>query len=429
MLRFFYNIFIVPIAFLGMFVLSLFSKKIYTAIKERTNIIKKLSNEIANLGPFKKTVLFHVSSMGEFKQIIPIIERFNKEREKYNLVISVFSSSAYKNISKDESDLVDIISYVPFDTYFITKNFISFINPSLVIISKHDVWPNFILELSRRDTPIYLVNALYAKDSKVGNWYVKPFFKSLYKHFTGIITIDKSNRDRFFNIYPYDEKLHICGDSRFDTVKKDAVHFSENDPFGEFRVSKKIFVAGSSWPVGEEIILGSWSDIKGRYKDSFLIIVPHEIDVEHIYKIEAVCQENNLCYQVYSELRKGSIKEGCEVLIIDKIGILSAIYSLASIAYVGGGFGKAGLHSVLEPAAYGLPVLFGPNLSKSPEAKEMTDIGCGIAFDNSSELYQIVKSLWGNKIYYNQVSQQSKNFIQKKSGATERIYNIITNGI
>ncbi|MBN1971786.1 MAG: hypothetical protein JXR48_14840 [Candidatus Delongbacteria bacterium] len=429
MIRILYNLIVIPFLMIGALLASVFSKKVHQAFIDRRGTVKRIEKEIAKLSPFKKTVLFHASSMGEFKQILPVIERFADEKEKFNLVVSVFSPSAYRNLNKKDLEIIDIITYIPFDYYWDTVNFINFINPSLVLISKHDVWPNFVLEIKKRDIPCYLVNALYANDTKMGMWYVKPFFVSLFKNFTGIITIDKVNRDNFYRIFPYDEKLFICGDSRFDTVKKDAQKYKSSNEYSYLDFSKHIFIAGSTWQPCEELLIKVWKKIKERYHDAFLVLVPHEVNVEHIYKIEATCQEHELQYQVYTETNNYSNLKNKDLLIVDKVGMLASLYSKASIAYVGGGFGKAGLHSVLEPAAYSLPVLFGPNLDKSPEAKDMVSLGCGLTIDDDSGLIEIVKSLWGNKVYYNQVCQLSNTFIEKRTGATEKIFDIVTGSL
>lgn len=427
MIRLFYNIFIIPILFSASLIASIFSKKVLESLNARTGLLEKIEKDKNRINPYKKTVLFHCSSYGEYKQILPVMQEFIKRDEIYNVVLSLFSPSAYNNLKDLEG--VNIITYTPFDTYYGIKKFFEIINPTLVIISKHDVWPNFIYELKSREVPVYLVNALFADDSKIGKWYAKPFFKPLYKNFTGIITVDSKNAERFKSVYPYQDKIYVSGDSRFDTVIFDANNAKNSNIEEQLKISDKIFVAGSSWPVCENIILKAWKKIKQSFDDAFLIIVPHEVNIEHIHKVEVMCQENSLTYKVYSDISDKPIPENTDVLIVDKIGILTSIYSVASVSYVGGGFGKAGIHSVLEPAVYGVPVLFGYNLDKSPEAQEMVKEGCGFVFFNNQELHQILNSLWKNKKEYNNICQLSTDFIEKRKGATKNIFDIITNRI
>ena len=409
-------------------VTAVFSKKTYLALQVRKDILKDLKKKKVRLNPYKRTVLFHCSSMGEYKQVIPIINNLRESSIDYNIVLSLFSPSVYNNINKD-SELFDIVTYIPFDFLLQTKSFINIINPNIVIISKHDIWPNFIWELNKRDIPTYLVNALFADDTKMDKWYVKFFFKSIFSKLTGIITINEKHRQRFLNIFPYPEKLFICGDTRFDTVLFEAKTSTEVEILNSLGSNEHVFVAGSTWPYAENIIIKTWKDIKEKYNNSFLVIVPHEVDAEHVYKIESICQENDLKSITFSELTSKEDILRYDCLIIDIVGILAKAYRYANISYVGGGFSKYGLHSVIEPAVFGIPVLFGPNLYKSPEAQEMKYLDCGMDFTTSAELFRAIDVLWSDRDLYSKICNLSIEFINSHKGATERIVDIITGNI
>ncbi|MDA3839059.1 MAG: hypothetical protein PF574_08785, partial [Candidatus Delongbacteria bacterium] len=419
---------IIPTIYLFIIVAAVFSKKIYKSLYVRERILENLKKKKVRLNPYKRTVLFHCSSMGEYKQVLPIVNNLRQSSIDYNVVLSLFSSSVYENIDK-ENDLFDIITYIPFDFFLQTRNFINIINPDLVIISKHDIWPNFIWELNKREVPTYLVNALFADDTKMDKWYIKFFFKSLFSNLTGIITINEKHRQRFLKIFPYPEKLYISGDSRFDTVIFEAKTTSGIELLNRSETNNHVFVAGSTWPHAEKIIIKTWNMIKEKYNDAFLIIVPHEVDTEHIYNIESICQENNLKSIAFSELVNNDDILKYDCLIIDTVGILANIYRYGNISYVGGGFSKDGLHSVIEPAVFGIPVLFGPNLDKSPEAQEMKYLDCGMNFSNSQELYRAIDALWSDKDLYLKICNSSIEFINNHKGATERIVDIITGNI
>ncbi|MCK5760667.1 MAG: hypothetical protein KAH33_05195, partial [Candidatus Delongbacteria bacterium] len=183
MLRLIYNIVIIPTIYFLTIAAAAFSKKTYIALQVRKNILKNLKKKKVRLNPYKRTVLFHCSSMGEYKQVLPIINNLRQSSIDYNIVLSLFSPSVYNNIDK-ESELFDIVTYIPFDFLLQTKNFINIINPNIVIISKHDIWPNCIWELNKREVPTYLVNALFADDTKMDRWYIKFFFRSLFSNLT-----------------------------------------------------------------------------------------------------------------------------------------------------------------------------------------------------------------------------------------------------
>ncbi|MDA3887014.1 MAG: hypothetical protein PF638_15620 [Candidatus Delongbacteria bacterium] len=428
MLKLIYNIIIIPIIYFFLIIVAGFSKKIYRSLKVREKILKNLKKKKIRLNPYKRTVLFHCSSMGEYKQVLPIVNNLRQSSVDYNIVLSLFSPSVYENID-NENELFDIITYIPFDFFLQTRNFINIINPDLVIISKHDIWPNFIWELYKREIPTYLVNALFADDTKMDKWYIKFFFKSIFSNLTGIITINEKHRQRFLKIFPYPDKLFISGDSRFDTVIFEAETSNGIELLDRLESNEHVFVAGSTWPHAEKIIIKTWNMIKEKYNDAFLIIVPHEVDTEHIYNIESICQENNLKSIAFSELLNNDDILKYDCLIIDTVGILANVYRYGNVSYVGGGFSKNGLHSVIEPAVFGIPVLFGPNLDKSPEAQEMKYLDCGMDFSSSDELFRAIDVLWSDSDLYSKICSSSVGFINNHKGATERIVDIITGNI
>jgi len=424
MVRFLYNLIVVPLVLAIAIAVSAFNKKVYRSIKARKGLFAKLQRQKMRLNPYKKTILFHCASMGEYKQALPLIKAFRAEEYRYNIILSLFSPSVVDNLTS--APRLEVVTYLPFDTPFAMNKFVEACNPDIVIISKHDVWPNFLHELSRRDIPVFLVNALFATDSAMNRWYARPFFKAFYKKITGIITVNQENKDRFTSIYPFPDQIYTSGDSRFDTVLCEAESAKDSELYHLLKLSERVLVAGSTWPAGERIVLSAWREIKDKFEDAFLVIVPHEIEVDHIYKIETFCQENDLSYLVYSDYDEKENLKDYDVLIVDAIGLLTTIYSAASIAYVGGGFGKDGLHSVLEPAAYGIPVLFGHNLHKSPEARDMHDLGCGIVFYNDREMVEIVSNLWNDADRYQKLCSLTTTFVKMHAGATERIVEILS---
>jgi 3-deoxy-D-manno-octulosonic-acid transferase len=421
-----YNFIAVPVLYLGLSIISLFNRKLRKSVHARSGIIENLLKRKLTINPYKTTVLFHCSSMGEYKQIIPVVKNlFEKQKEiSYNVVLSLYSPSAYEHIDK-KNPWFSIITYTPFDFYFETKRFINTINPDIVLISKHDVWPNFIWELKKRDVPVFLINGLFADDTKMDRWYAKPFFSSLFSGLTGIMTINEMHRQRFCKIYPYPEKIIVSGDTRFDAVICESELPFVLELMNTLKSTEKVFIAGSSWPTGEKYILKAWERIKQKHHDAFLILVPHDIGADHIYKLESMCQEKKFRTAVMTEMEENEKLSDFDVLIVDKIGLLTKLYRYGSIAYVGGGFSTSGIHSVLEPAVYGLPVMFGPNLEKSPEAQEMNKLNCGMIFNNDTELYSLIDSLWSDKELYRRISEISTGFIKDRSGATAKIIETI----
>jgi 3-deoxy-D-manno-octulosonic-acid transferase len=256
-------------------------------------------------------------------------------------------------------------------------------------------------------------------------WYARPFFRALFSGLTGILTINEMHRQRFSSIYPFPDKIIVSGDTRYDAVICEAEAADDTEIFRSLKGRDKVFIAGSSWPTGEKYIIKAWYEVKMKYPEAFLVIVPHEIGADHIYKLESICQESKFATAVLTEMSGKEKLTDLDVLIVDKIGLLTKIYRYGSIAYVGGGFSTNGIHSVLEPAVYGLPVVFGPRLDKSPEAQEMNRLNCGMIFNNEKELYSLIDSLWSDRQLYKRISEISSAFIKERSGATAKIIAII----
>ncbi len=421
LLKIIYNFLAVPLIYIAVSFAGFFNSRIRKTVNARSGIIEDLTKNRLKINPYRTTVLFHCSSMGEYRQILPVAEALESDPERqYNLILSLYSPSAYENIDRSDS-LFCIVTYSPLDFYFVTRKFINIINPDIVLISKHDVWPNFLWELKRRDVPVYLVNALFADDTKMDIWYIRFFYKAVFSALTGILTVNETHRQRFLKIYPYADRIEVTGDTRFDTVYTEALTDIKLEKMETILTRKNVFVAGSTWPVGERYLLSAWEKIIKKHPEAFLVMVPHEVNADHIYKLESMCQERKFRTVVYTEISEKDDLSEYDVLIVDIIGILSKIYRYGSIAYVGGGFSRYGIHSVLEPAAYGLPVTFGPNLDKSPEAKEMNRLNCGIIFNNAYDLFNTVDTLWSDDKLYEKVSEISSDFIVSNSGASKRI--------
>ncbi|HQO09177.1 MAG TPA: glycosyltransferase N-terminal domain-containing protein [Clostridiales bacterium] len=426
MVKIVYNMIIIPVLYITLNIAAVFSSKLRKSVNVRKDVLKKIEKERTKLNPYRTTVLFHCSSMGEYKQILPVIKKLGEcKKQEYNIVLSLYSPSAYEHIDRNNPSF-SLITYTPFDFYFETKKFINAINPDIVLISKHDVWPNFIWELKKREVAVYLINGLFADDTKMNKWYAKFFFRTLFSDLTGILTVNETHRQRFLDIFPYPEKITVSGDTRYDAVIYEAGTPMGINHFEQLKGNDRVLIAGSSWPAGEKHILNAWKNLKQKYKTALLIIIPHEIGADHIYKLESICQEKELSSISFTNMTGKEKLSEFDVVIIDKIGLLTKLYRYGSIAYVGGGFSKNGLHSVLEPAVYGLPVVFGPNLDKSPEAQEMNRLSCGMIFNDDKELYNIIDSLWSDNKLYSKVAEISSGYIGDNSGASDKIAGIIT---
>ncbi len=387
-----------------------FSKRAALLVKGR----KTVWDTLGGVSLEGDVIWVHCASLGEFEQGRPLIEAIRKKNPSYKIVLSFYSPSGYE-VRKNYKE-ADVVCYLPSDTRANAKRFISTVNPRMVFFVKYEYWYNYFRELKEVGTPLYLVSAIFRKDQIFFKWYGGWFRKIL-------------NNVKCF--YIQDEKSAalldgigikayiVAGDTRFDRVAAIAAAANPIPVVENFATGAKVLVAGSTWPADEQIIA---SYINNSAKDVKLIIAPHMVDESHIQQLERrfplpVCR--------YTKV-KGEIGADVRVLIIDTIGLLSAIYRYGSVAYLGGGFGK-GIHNTLEAATYGMPVIFGPRHLKFKEAIDLKEKGAGFSINDSVEFGNLMERLWDdeNKDYLKKSGEAALEYVQSMCGATEEILKLI----
>lgn len=409
-----YNIIFVPLLFILFRFAGLFNAKIKKGIEGRERLFDELEKSVKSLDRNKKLIWFHSSSMGEFEQAKPIIQKLKTECD-VNIITTFFSPSGYQNSKKYQ--FADIITYIPFDWPSKAERFLETVRPDAAIMMRYDIWPNFIWKLKERNTPCYIVDATMRSDSKRMLPLIKSFHKVLFKNFTEILTVSRTDEENFRAFDIFNGQLKAVGDTRFDRVYQKSLEAKEKKLFREdFFRGKKVFVAGSSWEADEEVFLPALLKLSKYDKDIILIIVPHEPTVQHLEKLE-----NELSGKC-SSIRFSYLNEykGERIIIIDSIGILLTLYYYADLAYVGGSF-KQGIHNVLEPAVYGIPVIFGPKIENSQEAKKLVEIGASKVVRDKKEAYRVIRTLFSNDALRKKMGQLSADYVNENIGATDRI--------
>jgi len=410
---YFYNLIVLPLLKSVLYLLSIFNPKIKDGIDGRKNLFANLKENISNLDKNKKTLWFHSSSMGEFEQAKPIIQKL-KQKENINIVVTFFSPSGYKNSLK--YPYADLISYLPFDNKNEISKFIDLVNPSGVIFMRYDYWPNTVWTLNNKQIPIFVVDATMAKDSKRKLPLIKDFHKNLFKNFTKILTVSEKDKLSFMDFNIPNDKLLTVGDTRFDRVYQKSITAKTKNLFrDEIVKDKKVLVLGSTWEADEEVILPAIEKILKYMNNVLIVIAPHEPTTKRLEKLE------------YSFSGIPTIRfsykndyDNEKIILIDSIGILLTLYFYADLAYVGGSF-KQGIHNVIEPAVYGIPVVFGPKNKNSQEAQTMIDKGCGIVIKNKKEAYKVFKELLSNEEKRKKLGNVSNIYVNGNIGATDKI--------
>ena len=383
---------------------SLFNAKARLWIRGRRNIFKELKTKIqSSAHPF---IWFHCASLGEFEQGRPVMEQLKKEHQDIKIILTFFSPSGYE-IRKNYTG-ADHVFYLPLDTPLNAKKFISIVKPTAAFFVKYEFWFNYLNELKNNAIPVYLISGIFRRDHYFFKNYSSWFRKQLaaFNHFY----LQDEESQRLLHSIGY-KNTTIAGDTRFDRVYEVSKNVKEIPLIEYFKQQQPLFIAGSTWEP-DEAILSEFDFAASGFK---LIIAPHEISEVRIQHILTKFRKNAMRF---SQATAEKIHTA-DVLIIDNIGMLSSIYQYGTMGFIGGGFGK-GIHNILEAAAFGLPVLFGPNYKKFEEAKELVHLRGAFVVLDSSELQKIIQLLTHSPAGL-LAEATAKRYIQHHIGATKAI--------
>lgn len=372
---------------------SIFNSKAKLWKEGQKHIFKNLPSNSKS-----EIVWVHCASLGEYEQAIPLLQKIKEWKSDYSILVTFFSPSGYLHANPD---FFDFKSYLPLDTKRNCQQFLNQVNPKVAIFIKNEFWPNFLNELHKRNIPTLSASSTFRKDQLIFKFYGKWLLQIL-KNITHFYVQNETSqyllRDVGFN------NSTICGDTRFDRVLNNLKDKKSIPYIEEFKSNKKLVVCGSTYEVDSKMI----TEISSRNPDLKFIIAPHEIDLSKKLKPFGL---------LYSEIEREKISEN-SILIIDSIGILSQLYQYADIAYVGGGFGHNGLHNILEPLAFNIPIIIGPNYHKHSEAVEAIDVGIANSIHNTADFEGVIKE----KLSLANDKTSVSKFCLKRSGATEIIF-------
>jgi len=404
-----YNIIITPLSFLIANILALFNPQIRGPLYARFSVLKRLK-KFQNKS--KKTVLIHAASMGEFEHIKPLITKIKKH---YNpaIIVSFFSPSGYENV-KDYPG-VDLFLYTPFDTPGQWTKFYSMQKPDILIIAKHDAWPNQIWMAAKHHIPIFLINAALTDISTRLNFLAKIFYSHIYKYFETIHCISDEDKKNFEKSYGL-KNVVKTGDTKFDQVieRKTQAKNKELINYGWLKKSM-ILLFGSIWPEDAEHIIPAIKKLIPEFTNLKIILVPHETTANFIASLVQNLGKDQCI--LFSELDQGLNKR---VLIVNKIGILADLYKYAKIAYVGGSF-KQGVHNIMEAAVYGIPVLYGPEHINATEAESLLKEEGSLQITNSTELVIALDTLLKDDEYRKTMGLKAEKFVLDNTNTTKKL--------
>ena len=418
-------------------VVAMFNPKVRLMWQGEREAYAKIESGLAD---GDRVVWVHAASLGEFEQGRPLIEKLKRENPEYKILLTFFSPSGYE-VRKNYAS-ADVIAYLPLDTPRNARRFVELVKPEKVVFVKYEFWLNYLRELRLRGIETYIISAIFRPNQVFFKWYGGIFREGL-KAFKMLFVQNEESKELLKEIGV--ENVVVAGDTRFDRVA-DIVAVAKqleivesfvgirneelgmrneetNSPFSIFNSQLLVLVVGSSWGPDEDLLTRYINERAGRMK---MIIAPHEVKEERIKELTSklTCK-----YALYTQITDNglqitdktqlSLLIDYDVLVINTIGLLSSIYQYGQVAYIGGGFG-VGIHNTLEAAAWGMPVVFGPNYHKFQEAKELIECGAGQSIKNYEECARSLDEFFEKN---DVASKAAAEYVASHTGATEIIYN------
>lgn len=391
-------------------VAAFFSPKIRLFVNGRKTVFATLT---AALQPQDKTIWFHAASLGEFEQGLPVMEQIKLRYPGHKIVLTFFSPSGYE--VRKNNTVADVTVYLPIDTKANAQKFLQLVHPERVFFIKYEYWPNYLQELKKTGIATYLISGIFRENQAFFKWY-GGFYREALKTFEYFFVQHEGSK-RLLQGLGY-QNVAISGDTRFDRVVQILERDNRLDFMNQFKNGQTTIVIGSSWPKDEALLVQyinqSASDVK-------FVIAPHNIKAEQILALQQSIFRKTV---LFSE-KEGKNLADYQVFIIDTIGILTTIYSYADLAYVGGGFGQPGVHNLLEPATFGIPIVLGPNYSHFAEATALVHLEGCISIKNAEELQDAFDQLLANEDIRHEKGHICGTFVQMNKGATGIILNYL----
>ena len=386
-------------------VLSWFNDKIKRGLEGRKQSLEIVKSKISK---DDKVIWMHAASLGEYEQGLPVLEKLKEKYPNHKVLVTFFSPSGYENVVKKNKE--DVLCYLPFDKKSTISEFVKAVNPEIFFTVKYDFWYHLLDELKKQNAKVFVISALFYENQVYfkpqGKWFVRELKKNVDWIF------HQTEKSLSLALKVGLSKGSVSGDTRFDRVKQIKNRDNFVEYISEFKGNNQLIVFGSSWEAEERIA----KILSEKLKNFKIIIASHDLKrVEHLKQIfpKAI---------LYSELEQSQISNlKSQILIIDSIGLLSKLYSYADIAIVGGGFHDKGLHNILEAATFGIPVIFGNQYKKNPEADGLIAQNGGKSFAKEELASDFVLELTQNSNLLKEMSQNAENFVHNQPNSSEII--------
>jgi 3-deoxy-D-manno-octulosonic-acid transferase len=395
------------------------NSKFRRGLSRRRGLVERYQQWGASSRDTKRPLVwFHAPSVGEGLQAQPVIDLLRARRPDVQIAYTFYSPSAEQFATTVQADFSD---YLPFDTVEHSVAVLSALRPSALVFSKLDIWPVLTESAASSGVAVGVISASLPKSSRRRGALARAFLDDAYSLLDRVGAIDESDAERLREQGVRGDRVNVTGDTRFDQVWARAQRTSSPLVL-RLLSSRPTLVAGSTWPSDEEHLLDAWIRIRDKIPDARLVIAPHETTDRHLRSIERWAGSHRLGLARVD----ASEAHDSDVILVDRHGVLGDLYALADTAYVGGGFHSAGLHSVLEPAAFGAPVLFGPKNEKSPEAAKLVEAGGGAVVTGVPDLTIRLGYWLGSVTARDAAGSAARTMVQQGLGAAVRSLEVVT---
>jgi 3-deoxy-D-manno-octulosonic-acid transferase len=418
-----YNALGVPLLHVGSFLGAFVNPKIRKGVQGRKGLFNDLEEKMETIPKRGFRFWIHCSSMGEFEQAKPLVDRLKERFPGGSIIVSFFSPSVFEHVQEYKG--ADHLCYLPLDSRGRAKRFLSLIRPDMAIIIRHDLWPNHLWQLKKQEIPTVLINCTIHPQSYNRFPHLLQVNRFLFEPFDLLLTVSQEAKDFCEKYRIGGGNVVVVGDTRYDQVVRRAQEVEKiTVSLRNIKGKRKGLVAGSTWPADEDVLLEALDRLSREGISLWTVLVPHEPSEERTHQLEQKISSSGHRCRRFSELESGNPVRSDDILIVDRMGILASLYGLGELTYVGGGFG-VGIHNVLEPAAFGKVVLFGPRSKNSYEAGQLVKRGVGFVVKSGEGLYNILSSLLEDSDRLAEMGKMAERLVQENVGATDRIVNHI----
>lgn len=396
------------------------TSKLLRSLTERRGVLDRYRAWAATGRDATRPLLWmHAPSVGEGLQARPVLERMRQRRGDVQLVFTHFSPSA---VGFARGLDVDFRDYLVLDTPGDSAAAVDALRPTALVFSKLDVWPNLAAAARERGVRLGLISATLAEGSSRRSFVARAVLHDAYASLDAVGAIDAADADRLVGLGVSQSAIEVTGDTRYDQVWQRAASVDRSQPpLSGLLSARPTIVAGSTWPADEAVLLPAFAQLLRSSPELRLIIAPHEPIATHVDPIIHWARRTGITAARLTD----TMAAAADVVVVDRMGVLGDLYAMASIAYVGGGFHSAGLHSVIEPAAFGAPVLFGPRYRMSRDAKLLLQTGGAISVADERGLVTTVTRWLKDDAKRKDVGENARALVREGVGAADRAFGLV----